>query len=74
MVILNFIPVGGKFPAHKIKRQVVEEYRQHEREKMHKCLDDYMTVCSELKVQFTFLVKFVIFLKHKLSLKKILET
>lgn len=48
----HMIPMmGSKFPAHKVKQQVVKEYRQHEREKMHKCLDDYMTVCSELKVR-----------------------
>lgn len=52
----NFIPVGGKFPAHKVKPQVVEEHRQKEREEMQKCLADYITVCSEQKVHFSFLL------------------
>ncbi|XP_020249825.1 U-box domain-containing protein 33-like isoform X2 [Asparagus officinalis] len=48
----NMIPLmGSKFPANEVNHQVVKEYRQHEWEKTHKLLDDYTTVCSELKVQ-----------------------
>ena len=49
--------MGSKFPASKVTEQIVKEYRQHEREKMHKCLDEYMNLCSEQKVHFLLLFK-----------------
>ncbi|OAY75725.1 U-box domain-containing protein 33 [Ananas comosus] len=43
--------MGAKFHASKLKPQEVAAYRQLEREKMVKSLDQYLVVCSKVKVK-----------------------
>ncbi|KAJ6840817.1 U-box domain-containing protein 33-like isoform X1 [Iris pallida] len=48
----QMIPMmGSKFPANQVKPQLVKEYRDHEREKVHRSLEDYVAVCSQLKAR-----------------------
>lgn len=43
--------MGSKFPASKIKEQVVKEYRQSERAIILEKLDSYVNICMQLKIQ-----------------------
>ncbi|ONK55518.1 uncharacterized protein A4U43_UnF2200 [Asparagus officinalis] len=45
------LKVGKRASFKKDRRAIVKEYEQREREKMQKCLDGYMNVCLELKMQ-----------------------
>ncbi|KAL0927180.1 hypothetical protein M5K25_001343 [Dendrobium thyrsiflorum] len=48
----KMIPIlGAKFPASQLKEQEVIAFRQLDREKMNKSLDNYLLVCSELKIK-----------------------
>ncbi|KAI0528685.1 hypothetical protein KFK09_001227 [Dendrobium nobile] len=48
----KMIPIlGAKFPASQLKEQEVIAFQQLDREKMNKSLDDYLLVCSELKIK-----------------------
>ncbi|WOL10105.1 U-box domain-containing protein 33-like isoform X1 [Canna indica] len=47
----QMIPLmGGKFPATVLRSEQVSAYRQSERAKMNKKLEEYLAVCSHLKV------------------------
>ncbi|KAH0469558.1 hypothetical protein IEQ34_001116 [Dendrobium chrysotoxum] len=50
-ILINLVTVGAKFPASQLKEQEVIAFRQLDREKMNKSLDDYLLVCSELKIK-----------------------
>ncbi|URD93090.1 U-box domain-containing protein [Musa troglodytarum] len=41
----------GWFPANQLEEQEVAAYRNIEREKMHKCVDEYLNMCASVKVQ-----------------------
>ncbi|THU58421.1 hypothetical protein C4D60_Mb03t14080 [Musa balbisiana] len=41
----------GWFPANQLEEQEVTAYRNIEREKMHKCVDEYLNMCASVKVQ-----------------------
>ncbi|KAG1355025.1 U-box domain-containing protein 33 [Cocos nucifera] len=43
--------LGGRFPASSLQPQQVNAYRQIERDKMNKSLDEYIALCSQLKVR-----------------------
>ncbi|WOL06078.1 U-box domain-containing protein 33-like [Canna indica] len=48
----QLIPLlGGKFPASSLKQHKVDAYRVIERAKMHRSLNEYITICSQLKVK-----------------------
>ncbi|PKA48043.1 U-box domain-containing protein 33 [Apostasia shenzhenica] len=48
----KMIPLlGGKFPVSQLQDQQVRAFRQSEREKMNKNMDDYMSMCSQQKVR-----------------------
>ncbi|KAJ6835152.1 U-box domain-containing protein 33-like [Iris pallida] len=48
----QMIPMmGSKFPANQVKPQVAKKYRDCEREKVDRSLDDYIDVCSQLKAR-----------------------
>ncbi|XP_019051385.1 PREDICTED: U-box domain-containing protein 33-like [Nelumbo nucifera] len=40
-------PMGGKFPASKVKEQEVRAYRELERAKMNGVLDEYLSTCAK---------------------------
>lgn len=53
----QMIPMlGGKFPASQLTEQQVDAYRQHEKEKINKVLDEYLLICTVAKVQAETLV------------------
>ncbi|WOK94871.1 hypothetical protein Cni_G03576 [Canna indica] len=41
----------GWFPANQLQEQEVNAYRKIERGKMHKCLDEYVNLCSHIKIR-----------------------
>lgn len=43
----------GWLPANQLKEKEVSAYRDDEREKMNQCLDEYVNLCSRVKVQTT---------------------
>jgi len=43
--------VGSKFHASKLRPEQVGAYRQYEREKVEKHLDEYIHQCSKMKVK-----------------------
>ncbi|RVW47022.1 U-box domain-containing protein 33 [Vitis vinifera] len=47
----SVIPMGGKFPASKLKEQEVKAYRDLERQDMHKILNDYLLICRKAGVR-----------------------
>lgn len=48
----QMIPMmGSKFPASQLAEQQVKAYRQVEKQKMNKGLDEYLLFCSQLKFQ-----------------------
>ncbi|PON92089.1 GPCR kinase [Trema orientale] len=48
----QMIPLmGTKFPASSLKDQEVRAYREIERQKMHKILDEYLVFCHRMGVQ-----------------------
>ncbi|KAM0942055.1 putative protein kinase RLK-Pelle-RLCK-IXb family [Dioscorea sansibarensis] len=48
----HMIPMmGSKFPASQLAEQHVKAYRQVEKQKMNKGLDEYLLFCSQLKFQ-----------------------
>ncbi|RWW88408.1 hypothetical protein BHE74_00002721 [Ensete ventricosum] len=49
-MIYLLVPVGGSFLASSLSAVQVSAYRQKERDKMNKRLDEYLAVCSRLKV------------------------
>uniref|UniRef100_A0A7N2MF47 RING-type E3 ubiquitin transferase n=1 Tax=Quercus lobata TaxID=97700 RepID=A0A7N2MF47_QUELO len=43
--------MGTRAPASKLKESIVREYREKERQKMQKTLDDYLLICRQMGVQ-----------------------
>ncbi|XP_019709475.1 U-box domain-containing protein 33 isoform X2 [Elaeis guineensis] len=43
--------MGAWFPVNQLKEREVKAYWQLEREKMNKCLDEYIEICARLKVR-----------------------
>lgn len=64
------IAVGGKFPADKLKDEEVTAYRDLERQKMNRGLNEYLLFCAQLGVIFLLPL---FFLQIKLVLLKALE-
>jgi hypothetical protein len=50
---LTTLTVGSKFHASKLRPEQVSAYRQYERGKVNKHLDDYIRQCSKMKVHTT---------------------
>ena len=46
----HYLSVGSKFHASKLRQEQVSAYRQYEREKVEKHLDEYIHQCSKMKV------------------------
>ncbi|RZR88153.1 hypothetical protein BHM03_00015701 [Ensete ventricosum] len=42
----------GWFPTNQLEEQEVTAYRNIERKKMHKCVDEYLNMCASVKVMF----------------------
>lgn len=42
--------MGAKVPASSLKEEVVREYRETERQKMHNILDKYLQICLQMGV------------------------
>lgn len=52
LVPAKLIPMlGGKFPTSSLTTQQVDAYRMLERDKMNKSLNEYITLCSQMKVK-----------------------
>ncbi|WVZ57562.1 hypothetical protein U9M48_007933 [Paspalum notatum var. saurae] len=49
--LILYLPVGSKFHASKLIPEQVSAYRQYEREKVEKQLDEYIQQCSKMKVK-----------------------
>lgn len=70
------IVVGTKFRASALKEQEVRAYREVERQAMHKMLDEYLSICRKMGVNFLlcffFCICYVIglFLKYASELWK----
>ncbi|KAM6601120.1 hypothetical protein CsatA_020729 [Cannabis sativa] len=48
----QMIPLmGTRFPANSLKDQEVRAYREIEKQKMHRSLDDYLFICDRMGVQ-----------------------
>lgn len=45
------MPMGAKFPASRLKPGAVRAYRQKEREKLQKILDEYVVICAKERVR-----------------------
>ncbi|KAM4094701.1 hypothetical protein ACB094_06G214300 [Castanea mollissima] len=45
------LEVGARAPASKLKESIVREYRENERQKMQKTLDDYLLICRQMGVR-----------------------
>ncbi|KAM4105198.1 hypothetical protein ACJW30_06G214300 [Castanea mollissima] len=43
--------MGARAPASKLKESIVREYRENERQKMQKTLDDYLLICRQMGVR-----------------------
>lgn len=43
--------MGGRAPASKLKESIVREYRENEKQKMQKTLDDYLLICRQMGVR-----------------------
>lgn len=46
----SWFAVGTRAPASKLKESIVREYREKERQKMQKTLDDYLLICRQMGV------------------------
>ncbi|KAG6474876.1 hypothetical protein ZIOFF_064092 [Zingiber officinale] len=52
LVPAKLIPMlGGKFPTSSLTTQQVDAYRMLERDKMNKSLNEYINLCSQMKVK-----------------------
>ena len=48
--LINLRAVGTKAPASQLKEKIVSDYRESERQNMHKILDEYVRFCLQMGV------------------------